>query len=162
MLDDMVKKKVQRPVTLIWGGRNRSGLYLMSAVERWKKALLGFAFIAAVEDKDDASALGGFQGRVDDAVRASFTRLEGHEVYCCGSPPMVTAVKKACIERGRRPLISSVMFLCRGLQPEGRRPDLVIPGPTRDPSLSSRAGPGIQEPEVMDPGSGAGMTNAPG
>ncbi len=98
LLDDMQKKGIKRPVTLIWGGRNRSGLYLMSAVERWTKTMPGFTFIAALEDQ--ASALGGFQGRVDDAVRTNFATLEGHEVYCCGSPAMVTAVKKACVERG--------------------------------------------------------------
>ena len=103
LLDDMLKKGIQRPVTLIWGGRTRAGLYLMSAVERWKKTLPGFTFIAAVEDADDAAALGGFQGRVDDAVRTNFPTLEGHEVYCCGSPQMVTAVKKACVERGIDP-----------------------------------------------------------
>ena len=36
--------------SLIWGGRSRTGLYLMSAVEKWKKMLSGFNFIAAVED----------------------------------------------------------------------------------------------------------------
>jgi NAD(P)H-flavin reductase/ferredoxin len=100
LLDDMLKKGIQRPVTLIWGGRDRASLYLMSAVDRWKKTLPGFAFIAAVEDADDAAALGGFQGRVDDAVRSHFPTLKGHEVYCCGSPPMVAAVKRACVERG--------------------------------------------------------------
>ena len=103
LLDDMLKKAIKRPVTLVWGGRNLAGLYLMSAVERWKKAMPGFTFIAAVEDAQDASALAGFQGRVDAAVRSNFSTLQGYEVYCCGSPAMVTAVKKACAERGVAP-----------------------------------------------------------
>lgn len=100
LLDDMVKKKVQRPVTLIWGGRNRAGLYLMSAVERWQKVMPGFRFIAAVEDAGDAQALGGFQGRVDDALRANFPSLVRHEVYCCGSPGMVNSVRQASEQLG--------------------------------------------------------------
>ncbi|MBC7940135.1 MAG: 2Fe-2S iron-sulfur cluster binding domain-containing protein [Chitinophagaceae bacterium] len=103
LLDDMLKKGIERPVTLVWGGRNRSGLYLMSAVDRWHKTMPRFTFVAALEDAQDASALGGFHGRVDDAVRTRFPTLHGHEVYCCGSPAMVTAVKKACIERGVEP-----------------------------------------------------------
>src|SRR5207245_2190303 len=67
LLDDLAKKKVQRAVTLIWGGRDRAGLYLLSAVERWQKLLTGFRFVAAVEDEDDARTLEGFHGRVDAA-----------------------------------------------------------------------------------------------
>lgn len=116
LLDDMVKKGVKRPVTLVWGGRNRGGLYLMAAVDRWKKMLPGFRFLAALEDAADAQELGGFQGRVDDAVRAHCPDLSGHEVYCCGSPAMVAAVKKACVEE-------------RGLDAHHFFSDVFVPGP---------------------------------
>jgi CDP-4-dehydro-6-deoxyglucose reductase/terephthalate 1,2-dioxygenase reductase component len=101
LLDDLVRKKVQRPVTLLWGGRNRGGLYLMAAVERWQKLLPGFTFVPVLEDAGDAEALDGFHGRVDDAVRARFQDLTGYEVYCCGSPPMVAAVRKAAVDERR-------------------------------------------------------------
>ena len=116
LLDDMLKKGIRRPVTLIWGGRNKAGLYQMAAVERWQKLWPGFSFIAAVEDADDAQLLGGFQGRVDDAVRARVSSLAGHEVYCCGAPAMVAAVKKACVEE-------------RGLDARHFFSDVFVPGP---------------------------------
>jgi NAD(P)H-flavin reductase/ferredoxin len=116
LLDDMVKKGVKRPVTLVWGGRDRAGLYLMAAVERWKKLLPGFAFVPALEDAADAAALEGFHGRVDDAVRQRFPALAGHEVYCCGSPAMVAAVRRACVEE-------------RGLDPHHFFSDVFVPGP---------------------------------
>lgn len=116
LLDDLVKKGVKRPVTLVWGGRNAAGLYLMSAVERWKKLLPGFSFIPAIEDAADAQALGGFHGRVDDAVRAHCASLAGHEVYCCGAPAMVAAVKKACVGE-------------RGLDAKHFFSDVFVPGP---------------------------------
>lgn len=116
LLDDMVKKKVQRPVTLLWGGRDRGGLYLMQAVERWQKLLPGFEFVPVLEDAADAAALGGFHGRVDDALRARCADLAGHEVYCCGSPPMVAAVKQAAVEE-------------RGLDPRHFFSDVFVPGP---------------------------------
>lgn len=100
ILDDMVKKGNPRPVTLIWGGRDKDGLYLLSAVEGWKKSLPGFTFIPALEDAAQAAELGGFHGRVDQAVRSLASDLVAHEAYCCGSPAMVNAVKKACEERG--------------------------------------------------------------
>ena len=116
LLDDLVKKGVKRPVTLVWGGRNRAGLYLLTAVERWKKLLPGFAFVPALEDAADAQELGGFHGRVDDAVRSRFAALAGQEVYCCGSPAMVAAVRKACVEE-------------RGLDPHHFFSDVFVPGP---------------------------------
>lgn len=116
LLDDLVKKGIKRPVTLIWGGRNRGGLYLLAAVERWRKLLPGFGFIPALEDAADAQALAGFQGRVDDALRAHCPTLAGHEVYCCGAPAMVAAVKKACVEE-------------RGLDPHHFFSDVFVPGP---------------------------------
>jgi CDP-4-dehydro-6-deoxyglucose reductase/terephthalate 1,2-dioxygenase reductase component len=100
LLDDLVRKGTQRAVTLVWGGRDRSGLYLMAAVEKWSKSLPGFCFVPAVEDAADAQALGGFPGRVDAAVRAQCPDLAAHDVYCCGSPAMVASVRQACDERG--------------------------------------------------------------
>ncbi|MEO6271064.1 MAG: FAD-binding oxidoreductase [Lautropia sp.] len=116
LLDDLVRNGIGRPVTLIWGGRNQAGLYLMSAVERWKKLLRGFTFIAAVENAPEAHALNGFHGRVDDAVRAHCATLAGHEVYCCGAPAMVAAVKKTCVDD-------------RHLDPKHFFSDVFVPGP---------------------------------
>lgn len=116
LLDDIVKKGIKRPITLIWGGRNRGGLYLMAAVERWKKMLPEFTFVPAVEDPGDAQALGGFHGRVDEAVRAHCTALADSEVYCCGAPAMVASVKKVCVDE-------------RGLDPRHFFSDVFVPGP---------------------------------
>lgn len=111
-----IKKGVKRPVTLVWGGRSRKGIYLPAAVERWKKLMPDFRFIPALQDADDARDLIGFNGRPDDAVRQNFPVLKGHEVYCCGSPAMVTAVRKVCVEE-------------RGLDPHHFFSDVFVPGP---------------------------------
>jgi len=116
LLDDMVKKGVKRPVTLVWGARDRGGIYLPAAVERWQKLLPGFVFVPALADADDANALSGFHGRVDDAVRHLFPALGDHEVYCCGSPAMVSAVRKVCVEE-------------RGLGAQHFFSDVFVPGP---------------------------------
>lgn len=124
VLDDMARTGIERPVALIWGGRNRESLYLPAAVERWKKLWpANFTFLPAVEDAADAQALGAFRGRVDEAVLAHAGRaLVGHEVYCCGSPAMVAGVRKACVEE-------------RGLDPHHFYSDVFVPGPV--PQLRS-------------------------
>ncbi len=120
LLDDMVKRGIRRAVTLVWGGRRADGLYQMSAVERWRRLWPDFRFIAALEDARHAQDIGGFHGRVDEAVRRHAGTLVGHEVYCCGSPPMVAAVKKACVEG------------C-GLDPHDFLSDAFVPGPAVPP-----------------------------
>ncbi|TFY99429.1 2Fe-2S iron-sulfur cluster binding domain-containing protein [Ramlibacter henchirensis] len=116
LIDDLMKKGARREVTLVWGARTTDGLYLMPAVERWKKSLPGFRFVPAVEDAAGAQAVGGFNGRADEAVRSLFTALADHDAYCCGAPAMVTAVRKACVED-------------RGLDPHRFHADVFVPGP---------------------------------
>jgi len=116
LLDDMVKRGVKRPVTLVWGGRNRSGIYLLTAVERWQKLMPEFRFIAALQDPVEAQEMSGFAGRPDEAVRQHFSTLAGVEVYCCGSPAMVSAVREVCVEERR-------------LGPHHFFSDVFVPGP---------------------------------
>jgi CDP-4-dehydro-6-deoxyglucose reductase/terephthalate 1,2-dioxygenase reductase component len=100
ILDDAVKRGIHRQVTLLWGARRRDGLYLMAAVQRWQRLLPDFRFIAAVDDANDAAALQppAFVGSLDAALRAHCPDLRGHEVYCCGAPAMVAAVRRSCVE----------------------------------------------------------------
>jgi len=118
ILDDAVKRGIRRPVTLLWGARRRDGLYLMAAVQRWQRLLPDFRFIAAVDDANEAAGLQppAFAGSLDAALRAHCPDLRGHEVYCCGAPAMVAAVRRACIEDG-------------GLEPSHFFSDAFVPGP---------------------------------
>jgi len=102
LLDDLAKRKSARPVTLVWGSRDKGGLYLLPHVAKWARSLPDFHFTAAVEMKEEAAelaqSLNTFNGRVDAAVRSLAADSSFDEVYCCGSPPMVAAVKAACAE----------------------------------------------------------------
>ncbi len=98
LIDDMARRRLPRSVTLVWGARERAGLYLPEAVERWRKALPDFRFIGALEDAADALELGAFHGRADAAIRAHFDTLSGWDVYACGAPAMVSAVRAACVD----------------------------------------------------------------
>ncbi|MBA2961956.1 MULTISPECIES: FAD-binding oxidoreductase [Ramlibacter] len=116
LLDDLARRRIDREVTLVWGGRDAGGLYLLPAVERWRKVLPRFRFLPALEDAAAAQSLQGFHGRVDEAVRRECPPLAGHEVYCCGSPAMVAAVKKACVND-------------KGLDPHHFFSDVFVDGP---------------------------------
>jgi NAD(P)H-flavin reductase/ferredoxin len=118
LLDDMARRRVQRPITLIWGARDASGLYLRAAVHKWHKQWPdSFRFIAALSDMagDATAADDTFFGRADEALQASCPDLRGHVVYCCGSPPMVAAVRAAATGQH--------------LAPEDFLADVFVPGP---------------------------------
>ena len=119
ILDDMLKKRAQREITLIWGAREPGGLYLRAAVERWQKQWPGFRFIAALSDVPAEAAGDAFAGRVDQALQANCPDLGGHVVYCCGSPPMVAAVRAAASGQG--------------LAADDFHADVFVPGPSSTP-----------------------------
>ena len=120
ILDDMLKKRIKRPVTLIWGAREPNGLYLRAAVDRWHKQWPDLRFIAALSDVPPGAAGDAFVGRVDQALRAACPDLAGHVVYCCGSPPMVAAVRAVAAESG--------------LAAQDFHADVFVPGPCAAPA----------------------------
>ena len=72
----------------------------MAAVQRWQRLLPDFRFMAAVDDAHEAIGLHppAYAGPLDAALRAHCPDLRGHEVYCCGAPLMVAAVRSTCVE----------------------------------------------------------------
>ena len=116
ILDDLFKKRIQRPVALIWGARAPSGLYQLASVERWKKQRPDFRFISALSEVSALTDGDAFAGRVDEALTRCFPNLSGHVVYCCGSPSMVASVRVAAVHRG--------------LTSENFHADVFVPGPS--------------------------------
>lgn len=116
IIDDMARRRVERPITLVWGARRSDGIYMRAAVAKWQKQWPGFRFIAALSEEagDDA-----FAGRVDEALAAHCPALAGHELYCCGSPGMVNALRDMAVRR------------C-GLEASRFHADVFVDGPSLD------------------------------
>ncbi|MBO9513425.1 MAG: 2Fe-2S iron-sulfur cluster binding domain-containing protein [Variovorax sp.] len=117
ILDDMMRKRVQRPIALVWGVRDASGLYMRGAVERWRRQWPQLRFIPALSDACDGAQdiQGVFMGRADQALQSAFDSLADHVIHCCGSPPMVAAVRAAA--------------LAQGASAEDFHADVFVPGP---------------------------------
>lgn len=115
ILDDMLKRRITRPATLFWGARDSAGLYLLPAVERWQRMLPGFRFVPALIEAHTGVLDGAYRGPVHEAMLAHCESLAGHELYCCGSPGMVAAVRSAAIEQ-------------RGLAPADFHSDVFVEG----------------------------------
>lgn len=119
ILDDMLKRRIDRPVTLIWAARQADGIYLRPAVARWQKQWPRMRLVIALSD-GGAAGDGVFAGRADEALLAACPDLKGHELYCCGSPAMVSAVRDAALRH-------------RELEPGDFHSDVFVEGPAAHP-----------------------------
>jgi NAD(P)H-flavin reductase/ferredoxin len=96
IIDDLIQRRIQKPVHLFWGGRYEADIYQMAVVERWMKQLPWFSFTPVLTQPD--AAWTGAKGRIQDAVFAQYQDLSQHEVYACGSPAMISAVRALLIQ----------------------------------------------------------------
>ena len=81
------------PITLYWGARTPAGLYLHETAQSWQSMLPGFRYIPVVSDARPEDGWTQRRGLVHEAVLADFADLSRHEVYACGSPPMIETVR---------------------------------------------------------------------
>lgn len=116
IIDDMMKRQVRRSITLVWGARDPSGLYLIPAVERWQRHWPEFKWIPACSDVPVRAPI--FQGRADEALADCCPVLDGYVVHCCGSPAMVHSVR--------------VVALAAGVAPADFHADAFVPGPAAE------------------------------
>jgi CDP-4-dehydro-6-deoxyglucose reductase len=82
-----------RALTLYWGGRRRSDLYLNALAERWAAEHPGFVYVPVLSDPSVDDAWSGRMDLVHRAVMADQPDLAGYQVYACGNPLMVEAAR---------------------------------------------------------------------
>lgn len=116
LIDHILRRGIERDIVLYWGARTPDGVYARAVVEKWQRRRPDLRFEPVVSDEDLPQAWAGRRGFVHEAVVADFDSLAGWDVYACGSPPMVQAVRLACIDR-------------LGLPPERFYNDAFVSGP---------------------------------
>lgn len=94
MVEHMIEKQIQRPVTLYWGGRRPQDLYMMELAQGWVKALPGFKFVPVVSDALPEDTWPGRTGLVHQSVMQDFSDMSGHQVYACGAPIVVESARR--------------------------------------------------------------------
>jgi CDP-4-dehydro-6-deoxyglucose reductase len=93
-------KQLQRQIYLYWGARSKEDLYLHDLACEWTEQISGFSYVPVLSEPKGSDHWDGLTGLVHEAVLNDFSHLTGHEVYACGPPPMVHAVRDTLIERG--------------------------------------------------------------
>ena len=92
LLDDALARSLQRAFALYWGARDPAGLYALDVVAKWQRRHANFRFVGVVSDAVAAEGLR--TGLVHQAVLHDVPDLSGHDVYVCGAPAMVQAVRQ--------------------------------------------------------------------
>ena len=94
IIEQMQAKKIQRPISLYWGGRRPSDLYMNSLCETWAQDLPDFKYIPVISDALPEDTWSGRSGFVHEAVMTDHPNLKDFQVYACGAPVMVNAARQ--------------------------------------------------------------------
>jgi CDP-4-dehydro-6-deoxyglucose reductase len=94
MIDHWAHQQSTRPVTLYWGGRRPSDLYMNELCEEWAKTLPNFSYIPVISDALPEDNWTGRTGFVHKAVMQDLQNLSDYQVYACGAPLMVEAAQR--------------------------------------------------------------------
>ncbi len=103
IVEHMVHEKISRPITLYWGGRRPSDLYMNELVEQWAKAIPDFKYVPVVSDALPEDHWAGRTGFVHRAVMQDFPDLSGHQVYACGAPIVVDSARREFVATCKLP-----------------------------------------------------------
>jgi len=94
IVEHAIAEKTSRPMTIYWGGRRPADLYLLQLAESWARDHMNIRFIPVLSDLPQSDEWQGRTGFVHVAAMQDWPDLSGHQVYVCGSPAMVAAVRR--------------------------------------------------------------------
>lgn len=95
MLEDLIRQRNQRPVSLYWGARRAVDLYARQGPEKWAARHDWFHFVPVLSDMQGDG--GERLGLVHEQVMRDFPDLSGVQVYACGHPAMTAAAREAFV-----------------------------------------------------------------
>jgi CDP-4-dehydro-6-deoxyglucose reductase len=102
IIEHALHKGVSRPMTLYWGGRRPSDLYLNALAEAWQRDQ-GITYIPVISDALPEDRWTGRTGFVHRAVMEDFPDLTGYQIYACGAPIVVESAHKDFTSHCRLP-----------------------------------------------------------
>lgn len=101
MIKDLLERGETRPITLVYGARNRAELYYHKEFLELAAKHPNFTYVPALSEPREEDEWEGATGFVHDVAKAHFDGdFQGHKAYMCGPPPMIDACITTLI-RGR-------------------------------------------------------------
>jgi len=94
LVEHIIHSKIERPVHIYWGAKDKAGLYLPDLPQQWAAEHAQITFVPVLSDATAADQWSGRTGLVHKAVLEDFADLSGFQVYACGAPVMIDAAQK--------------------------------------------------------------------
>ena len=90
MILDLLAEGFAKPITLIYGQRNRDELYYHDEFLALAERHPNFKYVPALSHEPEGSDWQGFRGFVHEAAKEYFANdFRGHKAYLCGPPLMI-------------------------------------------------------------------------
>lgn len=103
LMEHLIFIESQRPVTLYWGGRRPTDLYMHTLCEAWTQTLPHFKYVPVISNAEAADAWQGRTGFVHQAVMADHADLSSYQVYACGAPIVVESAQRDFVQQCHLP-----------------------------------------------------------
>jgi len=100
LVEYAIHNRIERPMTLYWGARERSGLYLPKLPAQWAATHAHIRYVPVLSAPTPADGWDGRRGLVHQAVLEDHASLAGYQVYACGAPAMIEAAQRDFCARG--------------------------------------------------------------
>jgi len=94
LIEHMQHKGIERKISLYWGGRHPTDLYMDAWAQEQTKTMHNLTYIPVVSDASTEDHWTGRTGFVHRAVMEDFPDLSGHQVYACGAPIVIESARK--------------------------------------------------------------------
>jgi CDP-4-dehydro-6-deoxyglucose reductase len=94
IIEQELKVQPRRVMTLYWGGRRPSDIYMNKLCQDWAASIPNFSFIPVISDALPEDNWNGRNGFVHRAVMADYSDLSGFQVYACGAPIVVESAQR--------------------------------------------------------------------
>ena len=103
LLEHMQAKAIVRPVTLYWGGRRPSDLYMHEWILEQQAKMPHVNYVPVISDALPEDGWTGRTGFVHRAVLQDIPDLSAHQVYACGAPIVIESARADYVGRGGLP-----------------------------------------------------------
>ena len=97
MLESLMDDGDCPPVSLYWGMRTETDLYLHDEIRAWADRLCDFRYVPVLSRA--GAGWSGRRGHVQQAVAEDFEDLSEHAIYLCGSAAMIGDARRAFLAR---------------------------------------------------------------
>lgn len=98
LIEHFLHLGTRRSMTLYWGAREPSDLYLRGLPDRWAGEIPEFGFVPVVSSAEGVAGLRS--GLVHEALLEDHPDLRDFDVYMSGPPAMIDAGRRAFVEAG--------------------------------------------------------------